>query len=66
MMTSASLQSGFSQEFIERQYREELPKERSYLGFVVEFIGRPGRELVYATVDQYKFPWKGYHRNVFR
>jgi hypothetical protein len=65
-LTSAALQSGASREFIEIQYRKELPKEKPYIGRVAEFVGRPGRELAYATVKQHKFPWKGYKRHIFQ
>ena len=70
METSTLLQMGCSGKFIEKMHREELPEKRSsirdYIGSVSEFTKRPGRKLAYATVDQYKFPWKGYHRRVFR
>lgn len=66
VVTRASLHSGFSREFIEKQYREENPKERPYIGSVVDFVSRPGRELAYLTNEQYKFPWRGYARNMFR
>ena len=66
LMTNVLLQKGLSKEFIERQYREELPKESPYFGRIAEFITRPGRELAYVTTKQYKFPWRGYDRKVFR
>ncbi|MDP2924853.1 MAG: hypothetical protein Q8N99_00615 [Nanoarchaeota archaeon] len=66
LTTKVELENGFSKDFIERQWKEELPKERNpYISKVAEFVGRPGRNLAYLTTDQYKFPWKGYKRTVF-
>ncbi len=60
------LEKGYSKEFIEQLYREELPKGSPFIGPIREFITRPGRKIAYVTTESYKFPWKGYDRKVFR
>ena len=65
MLTTAGRDMGYSKDFNERGFNEWVDESPAIVS-VMEFCGRPGRELAYLTVDQYKFPWKGYKRHPYQ